>query len=105
LARLVAGHEFVHRGDAGQSPGALPRRHGERAQRPRPDVLDRRQHWREVELHLSADEIDQRGPSAAIRHVHKVDAGHHLEQLPDRWDGAPLLPADAIVTLPGLALA
>jgi hypothetical protein len=27
------------------------------------------------------DQIGERGSSASIRHVHHVDAGHHLEQL------------------------
>jgi hypothetical protein len=44
------------------NPGAFPRRHGEPAQSPCPDVLNRRQHRREVELHLSADEIDAGPP-------------------------------------------
>jgi hypothetical protein len=30
---------------------------------------------------LSAEQIDKRGPAAAIRHVHQVDAAQHLEQL------------------------
>ena len=44
------------------------------------------------------------GRTAAIRHVHHVDAGHHLEQFA-RQCGAVPLPADAMLTLPGLALA
>ena len=35
----------------------------------------------EHDLHLSAEQIGQRGRRAAIGHVHHVDAGHHLEQL------------------------
>src|SRR5262249_50454210 len=31
-------------------------------------------------LHLSAEQIDKRRARAAIRHVHEVHAGHHLEQ-------------------------
>src|SRR5215471_16644442 len=31
-------------------------------------------------LHLSADEIGQRGPGAAIGDMHEIDAGQHLEQ-------------------------
>ena len=33
-----------------------------------------------VNLHLAADQIGERRPSAAIRHVHQIDARHHLEQ-------------------------
>ena len=35
----------------------------------------------EHDLHLSAEQIGQRGRPAAIGHVNHVDAGHHLEQL------------------------
>ena len=35
----------------------------------------------ERDLHLSAEQIGQRRPTTAIRHVDHVDAGHHLEQL------------------------
>jgi ketopantoate reductase len=31
-------------------------------------------------LHLPAEQIGNHGGSAAIRHVDKVDTGHHLEQ-------------------------
>ena len=33
------------------------------------------------DLHLSAEQIGQRGRRTAIGHVNHVDAGHHLEQL------------------------
>ena len=46
----------------------------------------------------------QRGTSAAIRHVHEVDAGHDLEPVADKWAIDPL-PPDAMLSLPGLALA
>ena len=39
-----------------------------------------------ISLHLSAEEIGQRRPGAAIRHVQHVDAGHHLEQLAGHVD-------------------
>jgi len=45
------------------------------------DVLDRRGRGAEVDLHHPGEQIDKRGACAAIRHVHEVDAGHHLEQL------------------------
>ena len=44
------------------------------------------------------------GALAAIRHVHHVDAGHHLEQLAGHVVGEPA-PDDAKLSLPGLALA
>ena len=44
------------------------------------------------------------GAVAAIRHVDHVDAGHHLEQLAGDMGALPV-PADAMLTLPGLALA
>ena len=37
-------------------------------------------HGGEHDLHLSAEQIGERGRPAAIRHVNHVDAGHHLEQ-------------------------
>ena len=59
----------------------------------------------EHDLHLSAEQIGKRGCRAAIRHVNQVDAGHHLEQLAgNMWCVLPM-PADAILILPGLALA
>src|SRR6266478_8750680 len=36
--------------------------------------------WWRTSPHLSAEQIDKRRARAAIRHVHEVDAGHHLEQ-------------------------
>ena len=40
----------------------------------------------EHDLHLSAEQIGERGRRAAIRHVDHVDAGHHLEQFAgDMW--------------------
>src|SRR5262245_1255166 len=32
-------------------------------------------------MHLAGEKIEKRGPAAAIRHMHKVDAGHYLEKL------------------------
>ena len=34
-----------------------------------------------IDLHLPAEQVGERGRRAAIGHVHHVDAGHHLEQL------------------------
>ena len=44
------------------------------------------------------------GAVATIRDVNQIDAGHHFEQLAGNMLVAPL-PADAILILPGLALA
>ena len=49
-------------------------------------------------------QIGQRGRAAAIRHVNHVDAGHHLEQLTGDMGALPF-PPDAMLILPGLALA
>ena len=51
-----------------------------RAQLAGRDVPNRAGHSVEHDLHLSSEQIDKRGACAAIRHVHQVDAGHHLEQ-------------------------
>ena len=57
-----------------------------------------------MSLHPSAEQISNRGACAAIRHVEHVDAGHHLEELADDMERSPL-PVDAMLILPGLALA
>ena len=58
-----------------------------------------------IDLHLPAEQIGQRGRRAAIGHMHHVDAGHHLEQLAGDMACELPLPADAMLILPGLALA
>jgi hypothetical protein len=40
-------------------------------------------------LHLPAEQIANHGGSAAIRHVDKVDTGHHLEQFTQDMLPAP----------------
>src|SRR5262249_60808067 len=64
-------------------PGRGPRGGGapQRAQLTGPDVRDRRENGLEHDLPLRADQIDKRGPPAAIRHQSQVDTGHRLEQL------------------------
>ena len=57
-----------------------------------------------MHLHPAADQVGERGSAAAIGHVHHVDAGHHLEQLARTWLTLPL-PTDAMLILPGFALA
>jgi hypothetical protein len=44
------------------------------------DVSDRLDQRVEYDLHLPAEQIGNRGSSAAIGHMDNVDAGHHLEQ-------------------------
>ena len=63
-----------------------------------------RRHGVEHHLHLPGEQVGERRRRAAIRHVDHVDAGHHLEQLAGHMDELPL-PADAMLILPGLALA
>ena len=43
-------------------------------------------------LDLAAEQIGERGSAAAIRHVHHVGAGHHLEQLAGDMGRVPLPP-------------
>ena len=57
------------------------------------------------DLHLSAEQVGKRGRRAAIRHMNHIDAGHHLEQLAGTCGAQIRLPADAMLILPGLALA
>src|SRR5262245_52538918 len=79
--RLVARHEIGHGRSIRQQVRA--RRAGDRqhAQPACADVLDRRRYVVEHHLHLPANHVGQRWRTAAIGHVHHVDAGHHLEQL------------------------
>jgi hypothetical protein len=58
-------------------------------------VRDRIGNAKKRDLNLSADEVRLCRRPAAIRHVNHVGAGHHLEPLP----------ADAMLIVPGLALA
>jgi len=69
-----------------------------------PDVLDRCRHGVETDLHLSGEKIDQRGAAAAIGHMHHVYAGHRFKQRAEEVGRVPV-PGDAMLTLPGLALA
>src|SRR5215471_2267491 len=78
-ARLIAWQELSHGRDVGQRVGARRGDHREGAQLAGPDVLDRRGHGGERHLHLSAEQVTQCKGDAAIRHMHYVDAGHHLE--------------------------
>jgi hypothetical protein len=44
-------------------------------------MLNRRRQVAENDLHLSPEQIVQRGWNPAIRHVGHVGTGHHFEQL------------------------
>jgi len=57
-----------------------------------------------VEQLLSGEQINERGPRAAIRHMHEVHPGHHLEQLAGHMGRAPIAGRPMLI-LPGLALA
>ena len=59
-ARLVARHEIAHGRDVRQRLRARRGGHRQRAQLAGPDVLDRRRHGGEHDLHLSAEQIGQR---------------------------------------------
>jgi len=65
-------------------------------------MLDCSSHAAEVNLHLPADEISQRGRFPTIRHVYHVDASHHLEQLAKHVCGIAIA-SRAMLVLPGLA--
>ena len=55
-------------------------------------------------LKLSGEKIGQRGAAAAIGHMHHVYAGHRFKQRAEEVGRVPV-PGDAMLTLPGLALA
>src|SRR5262249_12711650 len=79
--RFVARHKLSHGRDLRQYVQARPASHRERAQLASPDILYRCGRAGEVDLHLPAEQIGERGSRAAIRYVHEVHPGHHLEQL------------------------
>ena len=78
---LVARHEIGDGRQVGQQRRARRRGHRQRADLAAFDVRDRGRHGVEHELHLAADQVGHRIARAAVRHVHHVDAGHHLELL------------------------
>src|SRR5262245_20614152 len=79
--RLVAWHELAYSRDIGQPLPTRRGRHRQRSQLAGLDVRDRLNRGGEHDLHLPTEQIGPRGPAAAIRYVHEVDPGHHLEQL------------------------
>src|SRR5215471_16102750 len=76
-ARLVARHKFVDGWDVRQRLRARRGCHRQCSHLAGPDVLDRPSRGDEVDLHLSANEVGERGCRTAIRHMHQLDAGHH----------------------------
>jgi hypothetical protein len=51
-----------------------------------------------------ASRSTSRGPRAAIRHVHEVDASHHFEEFTENVISGTM-PPDAMLILPELILA
>src|SRR5262249_49657234 len=76
---LVAWHKLAHRWNIWQRLGPRSGRHPEPTQLAASDVLDRRWQRIEVDLYLPSNQICQRWPGAAIRHMNHVDPGEHLE--------------------------
>ena len=79
--RLIARQEIADRRQVRQRRRTGRRSHRQCANLPGLDERQRRRGQVEHDLNLSAHEIDQRRCVAAVRHVHQIDAGHHLEQL------------------------
>ena len=103
-ADIEAGHEFADGGRVGKHRRAVRRGHRERAQLAGSDLFDQRRDGVDHALDAAAEQIGLRGSGAAIRHVNQIDAGHHLEQFERQVRRLPL-PVDAMLILPGLALA
>src|SRR5262249_2472114 len=102
--RLIARHKLSHGRDVRQYVQARLGRHRERAQPASPDILYRCGRAGAVDLHLPAVQVGERGPRAAIRYVHEVPPGIILNSSPEMWLPVPV-PADAMLSLRGLALA
>src|SRR5260370_21962048 len=79
--RLIARQELAHGRDVRQRVRARRGRYRQRAQSTRPHLLDRFDNGGEHDLHLTGDEIGDRGAAATIGHMNHIDAGHGLEQL------------------------
>ena len=45
----------------------------------------------EGDLHLAAEQVGQHLALASIRHVHQIDAAHHLEQLGRHMGAVPVV--------------
>src|SRR5262245_22262421 len=74
---------FWNSGTSG-TPEAIwstPQRRRQRAQFAGSDIIERRCRGAKVKLDLSAQQIGHHRRCAAIRHMHYIGAGHHLEQL------------------------
>ena len=66
---------------------------------------DRRSKGIENDIDPAANQVGHRRRRAAIGHPYHVYAGHHLEQFAVDIDACCRCPADAMLILPGLALA
>ena len=80
-ASLVAWDELAHGREVSQPLPANSGRHRKRTQLAGPDLFNSQGCAGEEDLHLSANQVRQCGPTAPIGHVNHVDARHHLEQL------------------------
>src|SRR5215831_17097836 len=81
LACLETGDELANGRNIGERLGAHCGRHRQRTQLTSLEIFDRGRHVRECYLDLSAEQISNCRPRAAIWDVHQIDAGHHLEIL------------------------
>jgi hypothetical protein len=102
-ARLVARQEIAQRRNLGECRDARRGGHRQRPQLARPYVSERARRRVEHELHLSADQIGERLRDAAIRHVHHVEPGHHLEELAGDVGRGPIA-AGTDIDLAGIGL-
>src|SRR5690349_15975894 len=81
-ARLITRDELAYRREVRQRVRAGGRRDCESAQLAGPDIPDRYREIREEDLHLTTEEVGERGRHAAIGHMLDVEAaGFLLEQL------------------------
>jgi len=80
-AHLVAGHGFADGRHVGNRSHPFRPGHAQGAHLAAPDVPDRTGNVIEHHLHLTGEQVAERGGRAAVRYVNKIDAGHRFEQL------------------------
>src|SRR5215468_4716803 len=78
-AGLITRHELANRRNIRQRLRARRGGYCERAQPASPDILDRCGSVDEYDLHLPGEQINERGPRAAIVYLHQIDARHRFE--------------------------
>src|SRR5262245_8266345 len=81
VTRFVAANKIAHNWDVWQRLRTRRGGHRQGAQSTGLDIFHRGSGRAEVDLHLAAKEIGERGRRATIWNVHHVDTGHHLEHL------------------------